>query len=532
MAFTGLTPEALLSRSDSKNPATTCKGITTLGRPCRNPLSIDSTNNGVLAVASVVSGSDDEEIGAAAYFCWRHKDQAEKLVAANANTAGVKRQDTQIYPLQGRSSIDTLVARLGVLEVEDSAQERQRRKRRERRPDDRNRKDGNRPPRRVNRPPTWDNVQGPLMQVPNDLMKRRPMQGRPQKKKKGFWESLCCGAADDEEDYVEVVRHKKRVSNAPQMSQYPSEPSSQPAHVPQSQTSRPNGTSASRPTSSIPPRRPLSANSTRPSAKVSTTQPQSETAKLMSYIPSTLPPQTASLLLTELSKPISPHDDEGYIYIFWLTPESAGPAPSSTASTLLAPPSRPEQGRRTSDVLRQYSVRRPQRPDPNRPRRRSAAASNENEDDKNTILLKIGRANNVHRRMNEWTRQCGYSLSLVRFYPYVSSTPTPSPLSTPQRSPAQSRRQSAQNISPGQRPGASSSRRASSSSGVRKVPHAMRVERLIHIELAEQRVMKKCEACGKDHREWFEVDATKEGVKRVDEVVKRWVDWAERNSDS
>ena len=66
------------------------------------------------------------------------------------------------------------------------------------------------------------------------------------------------------------------------------------------------------------------------------------------------------------------------------------------------------------------------------------------------------------------------------------------------------------------------------SSGVRKVPHAHRVERLIHLELAEQRVMKKCDACGKDHREWFEVEASKKGVKAIDEVVRRWVDWAER----
>lgn len=58
----------------------------------------------------------------------------------------------------------------------------------------------------------------------------------------------------------------------------------------------------------------------------------------------------------------------------------------------------------------------------------------------------------------------------------------------------------------------------------------MRVERLIHLELGEQRVVKKCEACGKEHREWFEVEASREGVKKVDEVVKRWVDWAERTN--
>jgi hypothetical protein len=56
----------------------------------------------------------------------------------------------------------------------------------------------------------------------------------------------------------------------------------------------------------------------------------------------------------------------------------------------------------------------------------------------------------------------------------------------------------------------------------------MRVERLIHLELGSQRVMKNCDACGKTHKEWFEVEASKEGVRRVDEVVRRWVDWAEQ----
>jgi hypothetical protein len=51
---------------------------------------------------------------------------------------------------------------------------------------------------------------------------------------------------------------------------------------------------------------------------------------------------------------------------------------------------------------------------------------------------------------------------------------------------------------------------------VRKVPHAHRVERLIHLELGEQ---------------WFEVEASRDGVKKVDEVVKRWVEWAERANE-
>jgi T5orf172 domain len=56
-----------------------------------------------------------------------------------------------------------------------------------------------------------------------------------------------------------------------------------------------------------------------------------------------------------------------------------------------------------------------------------------------------------------------------------------------------------------------------------------KVERLIHLELAERRAQKDmCEQCGREHREWFEVEASKPGLKGVDEVVRRWVGWAER----
>lgn len=523
MAFTGRTPESLIPRSDSRNPATTCKGITKSGRPCRRPIDAKvSDDDGVLAVVSVAGDSDSEDIGAAAYFCWQHKDQAEQLAATKSSGP-----DTQLYPLKERSSIDTLVQRLGVLEVDDFANKSSRKRR------DSNRQvngaSGSRPPRRINRPATWDRVEGPLISVPGDVMaaekKRRdsrPSKLPTQRKKPSFWQSLCCGSADDDE--IEVVRHKKRTSHRPE---YTSEtPMQQVPQVPprtqQPQGQRASLASAQRPVSGSqqsPGRKPLADKPARPVNK--TSRDDSDTTSVLRYIPQNASPQLASTLLAELSKPISQHDDEGYIYIFWLTPEASGPAPSSTASTLLTPPSRPDQGRRTSDVLRQYSVKHSSRSRPGSTNQRSGNndTSGGAEKEKETILLKIGRANNVHRRMHEWTRQCGYSLSLVRFYPYVSSsTPTPSP----QASPANSRRQSAQNVN---------GRRASDTAVVRKVPTVMRVERLIHLELAEQRVMKKCDACGKQHQEWFEVEATKGGVKNVDEVIKRWVDWAERASE-
>lgn len=512
MAFTGRTPESLIPRSDSRNPATTCKGITKSGRPCRRPIDAKvSDDDGLLAIVPVAGDSDSEDIGAAAYFCWQHKDQAEQLAATKTN--GPK---TQLYPLKERSSIDTLVQRLGVLEVDDTPQE----PRRERR--DSNRQDngisGSRPPRKIKRPATWDRVQGPLISVPSDVMaaekKRRdsrPSKTQPQRKKPSFWQSLCCGAADDDE--IEVIRHKKRTSHRPEYT--PTTPMQQipqtPPRTQQTHGRRPSATSTSRPLSSS--QQPAGRRPVKPATAL---QDESETGTMLRYIPKNVSPQLAATLLAELSKPISQHDVEGYIYIFWLTPETSGPAPSSTASTLLTPPSRPDQARQTSDVLRQYSIKHGSRPRSGSARQRSGNDDTTGGTERDTILLKIGRANNVHRRMNEWTRQCGYSLSLVRFYPYVSlSTPAPSP----QASPGNSRRTSVQDVN--------ANRRASDAGVVRKVPTVMRVERMIHLELAEQRVMKKCEACGKQHQEWFEVEATKDGVKKVDEVIKRWVEWAE-----
>ena len=527
--FTGRTPESLIPRSDSRNPATTCKGITKSGRPCRRPIDAKASNDdGVIAVVSVVNDdSDEEEIGAAAYFCWQHKDQAEQLAAQTSSGPA-----TQLYPLKERNSIDTLVERLGVLDVdepEEAGQPKKTRKKKERRAS------GSRPPRRINRPPTWDTVQGPLMSVPSDVMAKRkdhrPSKPAPQRKKQSFWASLCCGSADDDDnDFTEAPRHKRRTDGQPTAS--PSETPMQQVPIPprvrpnqsrrssSNQTPKPTPTPTPQPPPSSNPgsRKPLGEKPSRPLNK--TAREDSETATLLDYIPKDVSPQLAATLLAELSKPISSHDDEGYIYIFWLTPEAAGPAPASTASTLLTPPTQGarSRNRQTSDVMRQFSVKKAggQANSGQRARSRSgsttAAAANgdqekETEKEKDTILLKIGRANNVHRRMNELTRQCGYSLSLVRYYPYVpSSSPSPSP-------------------SPSRRPSNQSA--ASGSGGVRKVPHAMRVERMIHLELGAQRVIKQCEACGKSHKEWFEVEASREGIKKVDDVVKRWVEWAE-----
>ena len=229
MPFIPHTPESLLPRSDSKNPATTCKGITSSGRPCRRSIataksptrSSASATNGVLAIVSVGNNGDKNDSGAAAFFCWQHKDQAEQLVTTDSS-AQPREDVTKLVPLKERSSIDTLVARLGVLEIEEPSPTSKRKPRKERHSYDQTLRDN--PPRRINRPPTWENVPGPLMSVPEDLMAstggRTPQkQGayRPpprRQRKQGFWEALCC-MGTSEDDYVEVVRHKKRVHGHP-----------------------------------------------------------------------------------------------------------------------------------------------------------------------------------------------------------------------------------------------------------------------------------------------------------------------------
>ncbi|KAL2679110.1 hypothetical protein Neosp_009871 [[Neocosmospora] mangrovei] len=52
------------------------------------------------------------------------------------------------------------------------------------------------------------------------------------------------------------------------------------------------------------------------------------------------------------------------------------------------------------------------------------------------------------------------------------------------------------------------------------LPHAMRVESLIHAELAAKRKILACGQCGHDHREWFEISHAESR-----EVVIKWSKW-------
>ncbi|KAE8350943.1 meiotically up-regulated gene 113-domain-containing protein [Aspergillus coremiiformis] len=383
------TPESLVTRTDSLDPATTCRGVTSNGRPCRRSLaSADSPPSTSPPRRTGRQQADPTEL-----YCWQHKDQAAPVSNATSSKPNNKPNVSQMQP---RSSVDTLMDRLGILNIND--------------PQD-------------------------------DANKHRPLKKKKKKSKRTF---CCC---------FEIIEEDEPLPPRPRPSGSRPDASSQ--TIPQSMQQ----------ISSNPLGRPHN----------------SSTLRKGEWIPSTLSPATTSILTAELAKPLSEKDEPGYIYIFWVTPSTSSksvPPPSDVASSLF---SKHERGSHAIQKARDLD----------------ALTSTPTDRSPGTIRLKIGRANNVQRRLNEWTRQCSNHLTLIRYYPYTPSAPGPS------KGPA---------VDPG-----------------RKVPYVHRVERLVHLELNDYKVrdMGKCEECGKTHQEWFEIAAEKEAIRRVDECIRRWVRWAE-----
>lgn len=436
MPFIPNTPESLLGRSDSKNPETTCRGITGSGRPCRRPLTSSPSNTPPVSRTRIDRLRADDPSDPNLY-CWQHKGQAS---LSARSSPGPRTSTTPI--LETRESLDTLIDRLGIVEAQQQSPSRK----------NNGRKSG------------WQSVgehkNEKISRPPGSSGHNAPAPRPPRKSKKEATFCFCFKIPIVEEE--RPARPKPR----PLQAETPSTPPT--AKLPSNQHLAPS-----------PGARPGGADS--PSSRKSSAY--SVTSQYMALIPPSASPQTASQLMAELAKPISQQDEPGYIYIFWLTPESQAEAPPAEAArSLLAPPTRPDGGRqrRTSDVLQSFAA--------NKTSDRSSSSSS-----KKTVLLKIGRASNVQRRLNEWKRQCGYDLSLIRYYPYISTSQPSTP---------------------------------------RKMPHSHKVERLIHIELAGAGLRvsdrENCDACGRAHREWFEVDASRKGIEMVDEIVRRWSDWDER----
>ncbi|KAL4916395.1 T5orf172 domain-containing protein [Aspergillus aurantiobrunneus] len=90
--------------------------------------------------------------------------------------------------------------------------------------------------------------------------------------------------------------------------------------------------------------------------------------------------------------------------------------------------------------------------------------------------VKIGYTKDIGKRMASWERQCGRKPD--KYFP-------------------------------------------SEKADVEPVPHRLRVEQLVHAELAQYRRQEpKCETCGGKHIEWFEVD-----VAFAISIVQKWVKW-------
>ncbi|KAH6889749.1 meiotically up-regulated gene 113-domain-containing protein [Thelonectria olida] len=416
MPFVANTPESLLGRNDSLNPSLTCRGITSNGRPCRRPISAPKSSN------LRPSTPDPREEG---LYCWQHKEQAS--LSAHSSP-GPRANATPI--LEGRSSIDTLADRLGLIELQDKKKKK-----------------------------TTAAAEGGYTNGSTTGSGSYKPVSRPPKKQSKSLVVCCCFSVPIEE--VPETRPPRPQPRPVQRTSIPVPP-----------TSKRN----SRVHSSSQQRIDGSKTSSRPSRQST----GSQTAQAKDMIPDTLDTATASALMTELSRPHGASEESGFIYMFWLTPVSSASPPVDAARSLLAPPSpaRGTRSRRASDVVSQFA-------------NQTSASSSK------TMMLKIGRAQNVQRRMNQWQRQCGYDIEMLRYYPYLSN--------------------------------------ASESSGVvpHMTPHCHRVERLVHIELGGMGLRCKkeaCEACGRDHREWFEVDATREGIKTVDEVIRRWIKWDESNA--
>lgn len=284
MPFIPHTPESLIHRSDSKDPGTTCKGITSTGRPCRRPLgsspqsSPTGNRKSKSGVIAVLQPSDEDHEGAAAYFCFQHKTQAETLAGGDQDG-----RQANIVPVQQRTSIDTLVDRIGVLDIEDDDTPSKSRPTRGQA----------RPARKETLPKKWQDVDGPLIAISGK--KQRPA-GRGKKRhqargRSNLSFSLFCCVSSADRDYTPP----------PRIQDYSHASAKLPSSMQQTERSaysRPAILHSHIEHASGSPRPPRVAQGSIPTTSTSRPPDQqhrsSHTQDLLSLIPTTLMPQTTS----------------------------------------------------------------------------------------------------------------------------------------------------------------------------------------------------------------------------------------------
>ncbi|OAX77396.1 hypothetical protein ACJ72_08306 [Emergomyces africanus] len=494
------TPEFRLARTDSKNPETTCWGLRVDGRKCRRTVVSAKSSPSPSPSKGVNSGNGEIGDTSSVLLCWQHKTQAV------LNTTPSRKPAQPASQPEFRSSIETLVERVGLLDVNDRERpasagnafkgpfarwEEEEWLYSELRPG------GHTPQRHGTRRHSINTPGRHVFETENDLL------SSPESSSSKY------RFGSDVASSISGRLHRRTISNNPPKPSHLSSrlPVVQPVFQSADTTPRRSprlyresdvdgssqlrvpqpSTPVSRPQSSPLSQSPARERLHRPSLQGSPASTQSHTDSLLSWIPNTLSPMTTSALLKKLSEPISNSEKPGYIYLCCVTPQmqTASPPPAHLAQA----PRPTSTDKRESRRQRTSDTRRSAGATPNK------VSDSQLNDATNMIILKIGRTENVYCRMNKWKRDCARNLTLMRYYPHVSSS-------------------------------------SSVDQGVQvppyKVPHAHRVEELVLLELEDRKVkLEKCWCCGKRHQEWFEISAEREQLRTVDECVRRWVRWSE-----
>ncbi|EMR10650.1 hypothetical protein PNEG_01349 [Pneumocystis murina B123] len=153
--------------------------------------------------------------------------------------------------------------------------------------------------------------------------------------------------------------------------------------------------------------------------------------ELSDWINDKLSTRTRQRLANELRRSISTHDKPGYIYVFNL---------------------------QSSEIIKPYSLEK--------------------------MIIKIGRAGNIQRRLSQWPKQCNFIPELIEYFP-------------------------------------------SNENGPKQCLVSYRVERLIHIELQDKFLCKPqtCITCGISHREWFYVPNFT-AWNEVKQTIEKWIEFS------
>lgn len=490
-------PEFRLARSDSKDPLTTCQGLKVNGQRCRRT---------VASVSSASSKTEANKDTTAAPFCWQHLDQA---VPARGPAMPKPK-------LRERSSVDTLVERVGLMSVDNNRRPKESVGRR-RNDHEGPAEHGTQQSRRYNElPPSSVNTSRKQWSRPKSADGWRKTTGR----------KLVCfltGRDYDKDIPASRVRpptshHYANSGNGLHTVCMPSTPPSKSKRQSEDPTvfkprrssfSMTHGHGRHESSHLLNPHQSPVIRKHCHSSPGTPNSATSQTQSLLAWIPPTLSPKTTSKLLQKLSEPFSKDEEPGYIYLCWVTPMAGlqhSPPSAEVASSLIPAPQdggRANGANSTGDIMRSAGVT------PTKQRNSSQKSQRTPE----TIILKIGRTANVHGRLNQWSQQCAHHLTLMRYYPYAPPT---------SRDGRSSHTRTFSHGSP-------SPQTSSIPSITEKIPATHRVEALVLTELSDLMVpfYEPCSSCGKKHKEWFEVRATEEQLRAVDECVRRWVRWSQ-----